>query len=229
MGLIDLDNLDLAAGKDFPPCDKFLQIRTQQGQINWLAQAVDEINEAAGSGDELKPATTTTLGGVIVGDGLDVDENGVLSSNVEPVATVTVDPAIDMFTQEGTVIRSKLTPGMGIAETNDGMALSLAHYSMVIPQSKLTWESLNSSLSYATGYVLTPVKAQGQYYIPLQLRTDTPENTTALKALVCISRVIINEDDTFMILADLGAGNMSSLTGFNWVLDYTLSGQAGIV
>lgn len=46
MGILDLDAFELGDGKDTPPYKNMFKQQTQQGQINWLAQAVSELNEA---------------------------------------------------------------------------------------------------------------------------------------------------------------------------------------
>ena len=80
MGLIDLDKVILGQGEDFPPTENFLQLQTQQGQINWLAQALTELNDAAeGSTYELPVATADTLGGIKQGDGLTIAADGTAS------------------------------------------------------------------------------------------------------------------------------------------------------
>ena len=45
MGILDLSKFELGAGKDEPPYKGFLDLNTQQGQINWVAQAVAALNE----------------------------------------------------------------------------------------------------------------------------------------------------------------------------------------
>lgn len=55
------------------------------------------IEEAGGGGGELKPATKDTLGGIIVGDGLDIAEDGTLSVHSYP-GEYTVTPAVDAQT-----------------------------------------------------------------------------------------------------------------------------------
>ena len=45
MGILDLDEFELGDGKDRPPYKYFRELETQQGQLNWLAQAVSELNE----------------------------------------------------------------------------------------------------------------------------------------------------------------------------------------
>lgn len=68
MGLVDLDDIKLGNGDDFPPTENFLKLKFTQGQINWLAQALNALNEAAGDIEPSEPIVRTYE----PGDGINV-------------------------------------------------------------------------------------------------------------------------------------------------------------
>lgn len=107
MGLIDLDNVKLGQGEDFPPTENFLHLHTQQGQINWLAQALTELNEAAeGCGKyELPVATADTLGGVKKGSGVTIAADGAIS--------IAADNGLEVAND---TIKAKLGSGMKLTD-----------------------------------------------------------------------------------------------------------------
>lgn len=108
MGLIDLDKVILGQGEDFPPTNNFLHLQTQQGQINWLAQALTELNEAAESGGgkyELPVADANTLGGVKKGAGVTIAADGT--------ASIAADNGLEIADD---TIKAKLGSGMKLTD-----------------------------------------------------------------------------------------------------------------
>ena len=127
MGLIDLDKVILGQGEDFPPTENFLQLQTQQGQINWLAQALTELNDAAeGSIYELPVATADTLGGIKQGDGLTIAADGTASANLGTGLEFDENGAIQA-TATSTLTKQLDVKGISVKAWQGGTTASIAY------------------------------------------------------------------------------------------------------
>lgn len=113
------------------------------------------ITQAGVDGYTLPPATTRTLGGVIVGDGLQVDDTGLLSVLKQEIPVATVDTV------------GGIKPGKGLVTAADGTTqVSINQSSHIRFNSAGELETYNLDFNYSDYYTRDQVDAKLLNYYP---------------------------------------------------------------
>lgn len=139
------NNPVLALGEPGLELDTF-KMKVGNGVANWVSLPYYQTSVSNENPYTLPVATTTTLGGIKLGSGLDIDSNGVVTVTVPGGTTYTL-PAASASTLGGVKI------GSGITVAVDG-TISVDTSSLPSPTS-VDWTSVNNTPTTTAGYGIT--------------------------------------------------------------------------